>query len=187
MTTTEDAKSAADAPKPMTPKTEQPVPAENTSQLTPAQRKEKAKADKAARRAAVKEARNGPPPTDAMPAESLRAQQVDAAKMKGSSGQQSGPQSKAAAQNAEGAPIAARRRKPPTAEKPQAMVPYMFSHLPMARRARTTQASKDVHPAVLAVGQQMATFALRDCILRLEATLLSFKQVNGGMWCPVRL
>ena len=41
-----------------------------------------------------------------------------------------------------------------------------------------TQADKDVHPAVLALGQQMNTFAISDSITRLEATLLAFKKVS---------
>jgi len=40
-----------------------------------------------------------------------------------------------------------------------------------------TQADNDVHPTVLALGQQMATFAIDESILRLKATLLAFKKV----------
>ena len=43
-----------------------------------------------------------------------------------------------------------------------------------------TQADKDVHPAVLALGQQMATFALDESIARLKATLLAFKKVRAS-------
>jgi len=49
----------------------------------------------------------------------------------------------------------------------------------MAKRISTSQAHKDVHPAVLAVGQQMATFAIKDSIARLEATLLAFRKVSS--------
>lgn len=62
-------------------------------------------------------------------------------------------------------------------EDVRSTIPECFSHLPMARRITLAQAEKDVHPAMLALGQQMATFALRDNIARLEATLLAFKKV----------
>ncbi|CCC13259.1 unnamed protein product [Sordaria macrospora k-hell] len=58
------------------------------------------------------------------------------------------------------------------------------THVPMAKRIQTSQAHKDVHPAVLAVGQQMATFALKDSIARLEATLLAFKKVIESYETP---
>ncbi len=66
----------------------------------------------------------------------------------------------------------------PVAEKDvRSGIPECFSHVPMAKRIPTSQAHKDVHPAVLAVGQQMATFALKDSISRLKATLLAFRKV----------
>jgi translation initiation factor eIF-2B subunit delta len=57
-------------------------------------------------------------------------------------------------------------------------IPESFSHVPMAKRMPMSQAHKDVHPAVLAVGQQMATFALKDSISRLKATLLAFRKAS---------
>lgn len=65
-------------------------------------------------------------------------------------------------------------------EKARNTIPEIFSHIPMARRIPPSQASKDVHPAVLTVGQQMATFELRDNISRLQATLLAFRKVSKG-------
>lgn len=67
----------------------------------------------------------------------------------------------------------------PTAKSTDHMadVPECFSHLSMAKRISITQADKDVHPAVLAVGQNMGAFALANSTDRLEATLLAFKQV----------
>lgn len=57
-------------------------------------------------------------------------------------------------------------------------IPECFSHLSMAKRIAMTQADKDVNPVVLALGQQMSTFAISDSITRLEATLLAFKKVR---------
>ncbi|KAG6038675.1 hypothetical protein E4U41_003910 [Claviceps citrina] len=63
-------------------------------------------------------------------------------------------------------------------------VPECFSHLSMARRIPITQADKDVNPAVLALGQQMSTFAISDSTTRLEATLLAFKKVIDAYTTP---
>lgn len=57
-------------------------------------------------------------------------------------------------------------------------IPEAFSHLAVAKRINITQADKDVHPAVLMLGQHMSHFVLSDSITRLEATLLAFKQVG---------
>ncbi|OAA66852.1 translation initiation factor eif-2b delta subunit [Niveomyces insectorum RCEF 264] len=67
---------------------------------------------------------------------------------------------------------------------PRSGIPECFSHLPMAKRISLSQAHKDVHPAVLAVGQQMAAFTLRDCMARLEATLVAFKKVIQSYQTP---
>ncbi|KAL1896503.1 hypothetical protein Sste5346_004537 [Sporothrix stenoceras] len=63
-------------------------------------------------------------------------------------------------------------------------IPECFSHLPMAKRITLSQAHKDVHPAVLAVGQQMASFDLRDNMARLEAVLVAFKKVIATYQTP---
>lgn len=47
----------------------------------------------------------------------------------------------------------------------------------MAKGVNITHADKDVHPAVLVLGQQMSTMAISDSTTRLEATLLAFKKV----------
>ncbi|CAK7265314.1 hypothetical protein SEPCBS119000_001449 [Sporothrix epigloea] len=69
-------------------------------------------------------------------------------------------------------------------KNPRAGIPECFSHLPMAKRISIAQAHKDVHPAVLAVGQQMASFVLRDNVARLEATLVAFKKVIESYQTP---
>jgi translation initiation factor eIF-2B subunit delta len=56
-------------------------------------------------------------------------------------------------------------------------IPDYFSHLAMAKGVNITHADKDVHPAVLVLGQQMSTMAISDSTTRLEATLLAFKKV----------
>ncbi|KAJ8124587.1 hypothetical protein O1611_g9053 [Lasiodiplodia mahajangana] len=54
----------------------------------------------------------------------------------------------------------------------------------MAKRLPITQADKDVHPTVLTLGQQMATFAIDESITRLKATLLAFKKVIDSYTTP---
>jgi len=56
--------------------------------------------------------------------------------------------------------------------------------LPVSKRVSLSQAAKDVHPVILALGQQMATFTLRDNIARLEATLLGLKKVIESYETP---
>lgn len=63
-------------------------------------------------------------------------------------------------------------------------IPECFSHLPMAKRITLSQAHKDVHSAVLAVGQQMASFDLRDNMARLEAMFVAFKKVISTYQTP---
>ena len=81
--------------------------------------------------------------------------------------------------------MAAAEATPAEREKDaRAGIPECFSHLPMAKRISIAQAHKDVHPAVLAVGQQMASFVLRDNVARLEATLVAFKKVIESYQTP---
>lgn len=144
--------------------------------LTPAQLKAKAKAEKAARRAKAKEVKEVPPAAAVADAKGGKS---------GKGGKQEGSQSAGSQQ--QGKSVPGRRpsvngRRPSVAiikEDPRSSIPECFSHVAMAKRIQTSQAHKDVHPAVLAVGQQMATFALKDSIARLEATLLAFKKVGN--------
>lgn len=58
-------------------------------------------------------------------------------------------------------------------------VPEAFSYLAMAKQTPLSKADNDVHPAVLAVGQQMANFTLKDNLARLEAMLVAFQLVGS--------
>ncbi|ORY71948.1 uncharacterized protein BCR38DRAFT_330481 [Pseudomassariella vexata] len=76
------------------------------------------------------------------------------------------------------------RATPSMVAEQKATIPECFSHLPMAKRLPMTQADKSVHPAVLALGQQMATFTIDESINRLRATLLAFKRVIASYSTP---
>ena len=99
---------------------------------------------------------------------------------KGKGRQDGQPQNKGGHLQAHRPSVSGRRPSSPMVEKDvRSGIPDCFSHIPMAKRIPTSQAHKDVHPAVLAVGQQMATFALNDSISRLKATLLAFRKVRA--------
>jgi translation initiation factor eIF-2B subunit delta len=55
----------------------------------------------------------------------------------------------------------------------------LFRHLYKARATTISGASKEVHPAVLALGQQMSTYTICGSNARLVATLQVFKRVSS--------
>ncbi|KAK3328429.1 translation initiation factor eif-2b-like protein [Cercophora scortea] len=178
------APAAAPAATPVPASAPTPTPAASAPQLTPAQQKAKAKAEKAARRAQVKDTRIAP----AAAAAAAAAAQTGAAGSDAKKGK-----GKPDASQPQGKPGHAHRpsmsgRRPSIAAPVEKVIrnpiPECFSHIPVARRVPTSQAHKDVHPAVLAVGQQMASFAIKDSIARLEATLLAFRKVIESYETP---
>lgn len=54
----------------------------------------------------------------------------------------------------------------------------LFRHLYKARATTISGASKDVHPAILALGQQMSSYTICGSNARLVATLQAFKRVS---------
>ncbi|OPB37555.1 translation initiation factor eIF-2B delta subunit [Trichoderma guizhouense] len=143
--------------------------------LSNAELKKKAKEEKAARRAAAKVTQPQPPAS--------APGQGDSAKGGKPKPKQDGPQ--AGAQH--GKTPAPRSAAPMTATAPKEAkpsVPECFSHLAMAKGVNLTHADKDVHPAVLLLGQQMSTMAISDSTTRLEATLLAFKKVIDSYTTP---
>jgi len=161
-------------PKPESqPKLETTTPA-GAPKLSNAELKAKAKAEKQARRAqakASKETSQGgaaPPVSAGQPASDTKGNK---AKGKPDSAPSATSVGTGRTTGAKGTVQAA----PP---KPEITLPECFSHLSLAKRLPTTQADKDVHPAVLALGQQMATFVITESIERLQGTLLAFKKVS---------
>ncbi|KAL5090324.1 hypothetical protein Trisim1_004516 [Trichoderma cf. simile WF8] len=143
--------------------------------LSNAELKKKAKEEKAARRAAAKVTQPQPPAS--------APGQGDSAKGGKPKPKQDGPQ--AGAQH--GKTPAPRSAAPMTTTAPKEAkpsVPECFSHLAMAKGVNLTHADKDVHPAVLLLGQQMSTMAISDSTTRLEATLLAFKKVIDSYTTP---
>ncbi|OTA67442.1 nagb/rpia/CoA transferase-like protein [Hypoxylon sp. EC38] len=153
------------------------------AKLSGAELKAKAKAEKAARRAqakASKEVAKGEAAVSSAPGQlGPSASDVKGGKAKG---KQDGGSS--ISQGAAGKPAASKGPAPSVPAEPKFTIPECFSHLSMARRLPITQADKDVHPTVLALGQQMATFTIDESITRLKATLLAFKKVIDSYTTP---
>ncbi len=170
------------------PSTANPPAATSTDapKLTNAELKAKAKAEKAARRAQAKTGKGGEAVPAGAPTPVSSSLDVKGSKSKGKDGSQLSGSSAQPQQSKTAAPrkpsMIGRRPSIVVPEKDaRSTIPAFFSHLAMAKRISTSQANKDVHPAVLAVGQQMATFTLRDSIARLEATLLAFRKVRSPL------
>lgn len=161
------APAAAAPPADAQPKADAPAahgPATGEKKLTGAELKAKAKAEKAARRAATKAVTQ--PAGDAKGGKSKQ--------------KQDGPQGVAG----KARPAAGGPQGPPKVKG--RVVPECFSHLGMAKRVSMTQADKDVHPAVLLLGQQMSAFVVTDSARRLESTLLAFKKVRLSLYWACR-
>ncbi|KAL7918603.1 hypothetical protein ACQKWADRAFT_303737 [Trichoderma austrokoningii] len=141
--------------------------------LSGAELKKKAKEEKAARRAAAKATQ--PQPPAGAPAQSDAKSKTKP--------KPDGP-GQAAAQHGK---IPAPRSAAPVPAAPKEVkpsIPDYFSHLSMAKGVNITHADKDVHPAVLVLGQQMSTMTISDSTTRLEATLLAFKKVIDSYTTP---
>lgn len=183
---------AAEAPAPAanaaSASAQQPAPAQAQDQAQPAKKptgaeiKAKKQAEKAARRAQAIQAKTekaaSAPGGPAAPGGAAQAGTTNKGGAKPKGKTEAGGKPAARRPSGVGAKPTLTPPAPPKQKDPRDTIPECFSHLPMAKRIPLSQADKDVHPVVLAVGQQMATFALRDNIRRLEATLNAFKKVS---------
>ncbi|TGJ86898.1 hypothetical protein E0Z10_g1877 [Xylaria hypoxylon] len=159
-----------------------PAPAA-APKLTNAQLKAKAKADKQARRAQAKVSKD-PAPGGAPAPVSAGQSGHPATESKGNKAKGKPDGAPPAGSGATGRATGARGSVSIIPPKPESSIPECFSHLSMAKRLPITQADKDVHPTVLTLGQQMATFAIDESITRLKATLLAFKKVIDSYTTP---
>ncbi|KAI5865498.1 nagb/rpia/CoA transferase-like protein [Durotheca rogersii] len=149
--------------------------------LSGAELKAKAKAEKMARRAQAKVSKDAAKGEGVAPSTAAQSGPPGEAKGSKAKGKQdsagtAGPGGAGKSAGSKGAPL--------VPAEPKLSVPECFSHLSMAKRIPITQADKDVHPTVLALGQQMATFTIDEGIARLKATLLAFKKVIDSYTTP---
>lgn len=160
-------------PKEQQPKDQQQQPAAPAGEkkLSGAELKKKAKEEKAARRAQAKAVQPSQGP----------AQGQQAAGGDGKGGKAK-PKQDGQHQQHGGTKLPIRSAATTAIVKDnKPSVPDCFSHLSIARRIDMTNADKDVHPAVLVLGEHMSAFAISDSITRLEATLFAFKKVNWSL------
>lgn len=175
------------------------VPAKKQSAA--AEAKAKKQAEKAARRAQAIAAKAGPPgaggpapaadsPGGAQPSQQGEGSKGGKTKAKQEGGGATGAPS--SAQSGRGKPAASGAKSgapAPQADKEKKkeakpLVPACFAHIPVAKRIALPDVDRDVHPTVLALGQQMATFTLRENMDRLKGTLLAFKEVLRSYEAP---
>ncbi|KAI1345434.1 hypothetical protein F5Y01DRAFT_57885 [Xylaria sp. FL0043] len=164
-----------------------PAPATTSApeapKLSNAELKAKAKAEKQARRAQAKAAKDAAPGGGPAPAPAGQSGHPTT-EPKGNKAKSKSEGGRPADSGAAGRATGTRGAIPAAPPKPENSIPECFSHLSLARRLPITQADKDVHPTVLTLGQQMATFAIDESITRLKATLLAFKKVIDSYTTP---
>jgi translation initiation factor eIF-2B subunit delta len=159
-------------------KGKEPATLTDASKISPAELKKQAKAEKAARRAqALLEKQGGATAPAAIPSPSS---QQKAEGQKGLKGQHKrGGSTTVEVRNlpVRGAQKAA--AVPATIElKKEDKTVEFFRHLYKTRTTSIAGASKDVHPAVLALGLQMSNYTICGSCARLVATLQAFKRVS---------
>lgn len=145
--------------------------------LSGAELKAKAKAEKAARRQQAKQ----DPAAGGAPADKASQQKgkgkADDKQAQGGAAKSDKPQrrpSSAAAQKPGAKKAVVAEQVVPAGP----VTPPCFAHLAIPGRLPMSQARTVIHPAILVVGQRMATFATHESIPRLEAMLLAFKEVK---------
>lgn len=183
------------------------APKAEEQKVSPAELKKRAKAEKQARRAAQKGTdgapAGGPPTANGAPTGESSSGQQSESKQKAQQQQKQGGQEKSqhkrsGSQAQQAIPI---RRRPslggnalaaatnvPTApkeHKKENKQVELFSHLYTQPRRHTVDGvSKDVHPAVLALGFQMSSYEICGSSARCVAMLLAFKEAIQAYTTP---
>jgi translation initiation factor eIF-2B subunit delta len=152
------------------------------SNLSPAELKKRAKAEKAARRAAEKVQRGGPQANGATTAPTPKREQKHSQK-EGKVTQQHDK-----GQQQKGLPIRRRGsygatgalpKEPKVQQRREHKEFGLFGHLyGNARRHKIEGATKEIHPAVLSLGLQMSSYVVCGSTARCVAMLLAFKSVR---------
>lgn len=168
------------APPANPPATTNGESAEAPQKLSPAELKKRAKAEKQARRAQTKAADPTPRPQIA-PSKEGQKQQKD---------------SKQAPKDDKSKPLPVRRRPSqsnvPVVKEPEKkfkkeskQTGLFFGHLySQPKQQSMIGASKDVHPAILALGLQYSSYAICGSTARMVAMLLAFKAVIADYQTP---
>lgn len=148
----------------------------NTQNLSPAELKKQAKAEKAARRQQALAEKAGPvAPPVALPSPGLQ-QKSDPIKGAKVNHKRTG----STAMEVRGLPVRGAQKTTPVAPaepKKEDKTVEFFRHLYKTRTTSIAGANKEVHPAVLALGLQMSNYTICGSCARLVATLQAFKRV----------
>jgi translation initiation factor eIF-2B subunit delta len=154
-------------------------PQETTStgdgpKLSGAELKKQKQAEKAARRAQQKQTVPAAPVTAASGGQLLKA---DGAK--GAKGQHK--RGGSVAVELRNMPLRGAQKSTPVPDEPKKedKTVEFFRHLYKTRTTSIAGVSKEVHPAVLALGLQMSNYTICGSCARLVATLQAFKRVSG--------
>jgi translation initiation factor eIF-2B subunit delta len=157
-------------------KTQDGAPPADGKALSGAELKKQAKAEKAARRAQALQEKQGGPPVLGPGSQPSQGQKSD--------GQKGGKTQ----HKRTGSTVAEMRNMParwlqrvvpaPQEPKKEDKTVEFFRHLYKTRTTSIAGASKDIHPAVLALGLQMCNYTICGSCARLVATLQAFKRVS---------
>jgi translation initiation factor eIF-2B subunit delta len=148
--------------------------------LSPAELKKQAKAEKQARRAQAKAADPAPKLQSGPPKEGQK-QQRDSKQAPKDDKSKPLPIRRRPSQS--NVPIVKEPEKKPKKESKQAGL--FFGHLySQPKQQSMNGASKDVHPAILALGLQYSSYAICGSTARMVAMLLAFKAVIGDYQTP---
>jgi translation initiation factor eIF-2B subunit delta len=183
---------AGNAPTSETPEAQQPQgnsPAPATAngettnaapKLSPAELKKQAKAEKQARRAQAKAA-DPAPKQQSGPAKEGQKQQKDS--KQGPKDDKSRPLPTRRRPSQPSVPVIKEVEKKPKKESKQTGL--FFGHLySQPKQQSMIGASKDVHPAILALGLQYSSYAICGSTARMVAMLLAFKAVIADYQTP---
>ena len=159
--------------------------APNDGKTSGKEKKAKAKAEKAARRAQDKQKQQGQPVADLHGANKTdgkkEGERRGSATTQAKSGSQIGQHKRTGSTNLKTLPIrSTESRAAPVTEEPKreekrvALLDHLYG---LPRRTSLAGAGKDVHPAVLALGLQMSDYKICGSTARCAATLLVFRSV----------
>ncbi|KFY39466.1 hypothetical protein V495_05926 [Pseudogymnoascus sp. VKM F-4514 (FW-929)] len=158
-------------------------PGDGTVKLTALELKAQKKAEKAAKRQQVIQNRQGgaAPTAPAGAAGAILSPQANKAAPKG--GKESGKGQHKRAASTAGDSKNAHQNNAPVEPPAEDKTVELFRHL-YKPRAKTIAGAKDVHPAVLSLGQQMSNYVICGSNARLVATLRAFKRVINSYTTP---
>ncbi|PMD59260.1 IF-2B-domain-containing protein [Hyaloscypha bicolor E] len=166
------------------PKGKEPAAPTDGPKLSGAELKKRAKEEKAARRAEALLAKGAAVPVVPL----TPGQQPKAEGQKGAKGQRQHQRGGSTSVELRNLPVRGAQKVVPgpiaTEPKKEDKTVEFFRHLYKTRTTSIAGASKDVHPAVLALGLQMSNYTICGSCARLVATLQAFKRVIESYTTP---